>query len=229
MKEGRMLKKNITLVNRKGLNHIAKKGGNPVDFKPWLGDTFSFFYDFIMKSSLFPKKLQADIGRHNEILSEMLRGVRGKRVLELATGSGSAVNFLPNNNHYTGTDISPGLLKIAVKRFRKAGFRNAAFYVTGADDLPFEDNSFDVVLCILSLNFFGDVDKVLREVKRVGASGAPLVCSVPVPERNKARNKIRGTLHPEEALASICKGNGMAFEAIPAENGALLYFKAVCL
>ena len=159
----------------------------------------------------------------------MLKGVRGKHVLELATGGGSAANFLPSNSHYTGTDISPNLLKIAVKRFRNAGFKNAAFYVTGADDLPFEDNFFDVVLCILCLNFFGDVNKVLREVKRVGASGAPFVCSVPVPERNKARNKIRGTLHSEEALASICKGNGMAFEAIPAENGALLYFKAVCL
>ena len=57
-------------------------------------------------------------------------------MLELATGSGNAVNFLPNDNKYTGADISPGLLRKAVKRFRAAGFKDDEFYVTSADDLP---------------------------------------------------------------------------------------------
>jgi len=111
-----------------------------------------------MKNSIFPKKFGGDINLHFEILSEELKDVHKKRVLELATGSGSAVIFLPNDNLYTGSDISPGLLRKAAKNFRSAGFTNAEFYVTSASDLPFDDNLFDIVLCILSQNFFDDIN-----------------------------------------------------------------------
>ena len=75
--------------------------------------------------------------KHYKILSNELKGVHEKRVLELSTGSGGAVTFLSNDNQYAGADISPGLLRKAVKNFRNAGFKNAEFYVTSADDLPF--------------------------------------------------------------------------------------------
>jgi len=154
------------------------------------------------------------------------KGIHGKRVLELATGSGSAVSFLPRDNQYTGTDISPGLLRKAVKRFRVAGFKETEFYVTSADDLPFDDNSFDIVLCILSLNIFGDIKKVFLEIKRVLIPNAVFICSVPMPERNRLQTTIRGTLYAVEELGGICKAQGFSFESFPAENGALLYFRA---
>ncbi len=150
------------------------------------------------------------------------KGVHEKRVIELATGSGSAINFLPNDNQYTGTDISPGLLRKAVKGFRNAGFKNAGFYVTNANDLPFDENLFNIVLCILSLNFFNDIKKVFQEIKRVTEPNATFICSVPVPERNKVQSTIRGTLYSEEELGKICKEHCLSYEPIPAENGALL-------
>ena len=207
--------------------YIVEEGGNLTKFKPWLGDAFSFLYDFIMRNSIFPKKFGGNINRHYEILNKDLQGVHEKRVLELATGSGSVVNFLPNDNQYTGTDISPGLLRKAVKNFRNADFKNAEFYVTSADDLPFDDNLFDVVLCILSLNFFSEIKRVFEEVKRVAAPAAIFICSVPVPERNKVQSTIRGTLYSEEELGRICKEHGLSYETIPSENGALLYFRAI--
>jgi SAM-dependent methyltransferase len=146
-----MLKNGIQLIRKKDLCYVADGKKNAKRFKPLLGDAFSFLYDFIMRRSIFPKKFGGDIGKHNEILSQVLKDIHGQRILELATGTGSAVNFLPNDNHYTGTDISPGLLKRAAKNFRTAGFKNADFYVASSDDLPFNDNFFDVVLCILSL------------------------------------------------------------------------------
>ena len=146
-----------------------------------------------MNNSIFPKKFGGDISKHYEILSQELKGVHGKHVLELETGSGSAVNFLPNDNQYTGTDISPSLLRKAFKSFRSAGFKNADFYVASSDDLPFDNNLFDIALCILSINFFNDIKKVFQEIKRVLVPGATLICSVPVPERNKLKSTIRGT------------------------------------
>jgi ubiquinone/menaquinone biosynthesis C-methylase UbiE len=227
MQEYEMLKNGIKVIERKGLHYIVEDGGNLAKFKPWLGDAFSFLYDFIMKNSIFPKKFGGDINRHYEILRKELQGVHEKRVLELATGSGSAVNFLPNDNQYTGTDISPGLLKKSVKSFRNADYKNSEFYVTSADDLPFDDNLFDIVLCILSLNFFSDIKKVLQEVKRVVAPAGIFICSVPVPERNKVQSTIRGTLYSEAELGKICKEQGLSYETIPSENGALLYFRAI--
>ncbi len=222
-----MLKSGIQIIKKKDLCYIVKGESSVKQFKPWLGDSFSFLYDFIMKSSIFPKKFGGDMSKHYEILSQELKGVHGKRVLELATGSGSAVNFLPNDNQYTGTDISPGLLRKAVKSFRSAGFKNVEFYVASSDNLPFDDNHFNIVLCILSLNFFNDVNKVFQEIKRVTVPDAIFICSVPIPERNKLQSTIRGTLYSEEELARICKEHGFSYESIPFENGALLYFRAI--
>jgi SAM-dependent methyltransferase len=227
MQEDNMLKSGIRVIKKKNLCYIAENENSVKRFKPWLGDSFSFLYDFIMKSSIFPKKFGGDMNKHYEILSQELKDVHGKRVLELATGSGSAVNFLGNDNQYTGTDISPGLLRKAVKSFKNAGFEEAEFYVTNADDLPFDDNFFDICLCILSLNFFSDVKEVLQEIKRVLVPGAIFLCSVPVPERNRLQSTIRGTLYSEEELERMCQKHGFKFESMPDKNGVLLYFRAV--
>ena len=222
-----MLKNGMKVINKKGLHYIVEDGDTLLQFKPWLGDSFSFLYDFIMKRYIFPKKFDGDINKHYEILNQELKAVHGKHVLELATGSGNAVKFLPNDNQYTGTDISAGLLKKDAKRFRSSGFKDACLYVSRADDLPFEDNLFDMVLCILSLNFFSDVKKVLKEVKRVSSPDAVFICCVPVPERNNVQSKIRGKLFTEAALTGICKEHGFSYSTIPVEHGTLLYFRSI--
>lgn len=222
-----ILKKGTKVVNKKGLNYLIGSDGKPLRFKPWLGNYFSFLYDFIVEKSIFPKKFGGDMAEHHDILRQELKVVQGKQVLELATGSGSAVNFLAEDNRYTGIDVSPGLLKRAVNRFLSAGFKEAEFYVASADDLPFEDESFEVCICILSLNFFDDLAEVLNEVNRVLVSGSVFVCAVPVPERNTIGSTIRGKLHSEAGLAKVFSQNGFRFESIPRKNGALLYFRAI--
>jgi ubiquinone/menaquinone biosynthesis C-methylase UbiE len=220
------IKPAIQITKKGNLFYIVGAGGRVMKFKPWLGDSFAFLYDFIMRKSVFPKKFGGDIETHYKILAEELAGVHNKQVLELGTGSGSTVHFLTNENHYTGTDISPGLLKQAANRFRKAGFPNPEFYVVSADDLPFEESTFDVCLCILSLNFIGNVKKVFQEANRVLRPDGVFVCSVPVPERNRRQSKINGTLYSETELENISRETGFRFEPISCDNGALLYFRA---
>jgi len=222
-----VLKSGIRVIKKKNLYYVAENENSVKQFKPWLGDAFSTLYDFIMKNSVFPKKFGADMRNHYEILGQELQDIHGKRILELATGSGSAVNFLPKDNQYTGTDISPGLLRQAVKNFRAAGFKEAEFYVAGADDLPFEDSIFSICLCILSLNFFNDLEKVFQEIGRVLLPDARFICSVPVPERNRLGSTIRGMLYSEEELGRICREQGFVLESLSNENGALLYFRAI--
>ena len=124
MQEYEILKNEIKIITMIRLYYTDDDEDKLLKFKPWLGDAFSFIYDFIMKNSIFPNKFGGDMNKHYEILRNELKGVHEKRVLELAKGSGSSLNFLPNNNQYTGSDISPGLLRKAVKNFRNAGFKN---------------------------------------------------------------------------------------------------------
>ncbi len=222
-----MLKSGIKTVIKGELQYIANQENRPMRFRPWLGDSLSFLYDSIMKRSVFPKKFAADQQKHDLILKEELSGFRKMKVLELGTGTGSAASFLGSDNQYTGTDISPGLLKKAAKRFLEKGFRDPKFYVVAADELPFENESFNLCLCILSLNFFGETEAVLQEIRRVLMIGGAFVCCVPVPEKKGNQSKIRGVLHTEMELGEIVRKLGFEYARCPRENGALLYFKAI--
>lgn len=221
----RLIKSDKEVILRNRLFYVVENGRLKLG-KPWLGDLFSFSYDFFMKRIIFPQKLGGSLNKHFRILGREMSWVRDRKILELAAGTGSAVEFLSNDNQYTGTDISPGLLKRAAERFRKSGFRDAKFYVTGAEDLPFEDNVFDICLCVLALNFFNDIEKVLREIKRVLNKKGVFFCCVPVSERMKSGSKIRGTLYSETQLQDFCFSQGFEFEIIPDDNGAVFYFKA---
>jgi ubiquinone/menaquinone biosynthesis C-methylase UbiE len=117
-------------------------------------------------------------------------------------------------------------LNKAYKAFKNKGFKQAEFYVTTVNSLPFIDNVFSVCLCILSLNFFNDIEQVFKEIKRVLVPGGFFMCCVPVPERKTENTIIRGTLYTEEELKIICKNKSFEFQSLPYKNGALLYFKA---
>jgi len=221
------LKRDIQISKKGELCYIVESGDRLLRFRPWLADSFCFLYDFIMSHSVFPRKLGCDMQKHYDTLTRQFADIHGKSILELGTGSGSAIHFLNSDNQYTGTDVSPGLLKQAAKRFTKAGCPAPEFFVVSADNLPFESNSFDICLCILSLNFIGNIEVVFQEVSRVLLPHGAFVCSVPVPERNTLQRTIRGVLYSETELEKICQGSGFTFEPIPCDNGALLYFKAM--
>ena len=222
-----MLKQNICTEMRSGLHYQLDAKGKRLCFKPWLGDCLAFLYDSVMARSIFPKKFAADMQSHAVILRDVLQDVHARRVLELATGSGSAADFLPVDNSYIGTDISTGLLKRARNRFRRAGFEDASFYVASAAELPFQDQSFDLALCFLSFNFFPDQKAVIHELQRLLLPGAALLGVVPLPERKTTDSPIRGTLPTEAEWFQMFAESGFRFESLSHFNGALLYFRAV--
>ena len=47
-----MLKKDTKVINKKGLNYVIGTDGKPLRIKPWLGESFSFLYDFIMRKAI---------------------------------------------------------------------------------------------------------------------------------------------------------------------------------
>jgi SAM-dependent methyltransferase len=100
----------------------------------------------------------------DQLLLRLLEPVRGERVLDIGCGTGRHLSmFLEMGLDVTGLDASPHMLDVARERL---GHR-AELHQGMAEDLPFEDNSFDIATLITTLEFVDDVQKVLEEACRV--------------------------------------------------------------
>ena len=107
-----MIKETVKIVKKNGIYHLLDNNSKVRKFKPWLGDLLSFLYDRIMEKSIFPKKFNGSIIKHFQILKIEFENIHNMNILEFATGSGNSLEFLNNDNIYTGIDISTGLLHI---------------------------------------------------------------------------------------------------------------------
>ena len=95
----------------------------------------------------------------------------GENVLDIATGTGhSALAAARGGAHVTGIDYVPALLEIA--RDRAAAERvEATFVECPAEDLPFPDGAFDVVVSAIGVMFAADHQAAADEIARVTRPG----------------------------------------------------------
>jgi ubiquinone/menaquinone biosynthesis C-methylase UbiE len=93
---------------------------------------------------------------------------RESRVLDVACGPGIVIEALARDaGEVIGCDITPEMLAKAEKRCAAAGFKNVRCLLGRAEALPFEDDSFDVVVSRSALHHFLDPAVTLREMARV--------------------------------------------------------------
>jgi len=93
------------------------------------------------------------------------------RILETAAGTGivtRAVNEAVPQAQIVATDLNPAMIDFAAQRVRsdRVVFRRA-----DAQDLPFPDGSFDLVVCQFGVMFFPDKVRANREAWRLLGSG----------------------------------------------------------
>ena len=73
--------------------------------------------------------------------------VRGKRVLDLGCGDGRfAIGLARLASTVKGIDPDPAAIAAATKTARAAGVGNAVFAIGAAQELPYAESSFDVVI-----------------------------------------------------------------------------------
>ncbi|MGC9348435.1 MAG: class I SAM-dependent methyltransferase [Anaerolineae bacterium] len=90
------------------------------------------------------------------------------RVLDVATGGGhTALKFAPYVAHVTASDITPAMLNAAERHLTDKGVTNVAFKQVAAEDMPFDDASFDLVTCRIAPHHFDDAARFVREAARV--------------------------------------------------------------
>jgi len=92
------------------------------------------------------------------------------RVLDVAIGTGRSLSFYAADVVVTGVDLSPAMLDIARRRAGELG-RDVDLRVGDAEQLPFEDGSFDTVVCALGLCAIPDSVAAIREMRRVLVPG----------------------------------------------------------
>lgn len=96
--------------------------------------------------------------------------MKDKKVLDVACGRGAfACDYAKNfNAKITGIDLSPQMIKSSLNRAKEEGVEDSTeFKVADALDLPFPDNSFDVVVNECAVGLTPDPQKCLNEMVRV--------------------------------------------------------------
>jgi ubiquinone/menaquinone biosynthesis C-methylase UbiE len=87
-------------------------------------------------------------------------------VLEVAIGTGLNLGYYRPDIQLTGMDLSPAMLDIARKRADDIGLP-VQLHEGDAHELPYEDESFDSVVCTFSLCNIPDLDQAVAEMTRV--------------------------------------------------------------
>jgi len=94
----------------------------------------------------------------------------GTRILDLACGPGIYTRrfaWRRRDAVVVGMDLSSPMLRYALRRTREERLANVALVRGNALAFPFGDRLFDAVNCCGALHLFPDVDRVLREIRRV--------------------------------------------------------------
>jgi len=96
---------------------------------------------------------------------------KDEAVLDIGCGAGVdtlvAAIMVGSEGRVTGIDLIPEMLKRARTNLKKTSLKNVTFQESSAEQLPFPDGTFDVVISNGVFNLIPDKAKALREVFRV--------------------------------------------------------------
>jgi ubiquinone/menaquinone biosynthesis C-methylase UbiE len=107
-------------------------------------------------------------------VAERVRELHPNRILETAAGTGivtRAVSEAAPAATIVATDINPALVEFAAGLLESVTFERA-----DAQDLPYDDASFDLVLCLFGIMFFPDKIRANREARRVLRPRGRYIC-----------------------------------------------------
>lgn len=116
-------------------------------------------------------------GQWPPVIADMLALTRGKRVLDVACGTGIAARYFAqrtgDSKYVDAIDLNEGMLKIARQKAPEIHFQQA-----DVEALPYDENNFDNVFCQFGLMFFQDRGKAIQEMMRVLKPGGKLAVAV---------------------------------------------------
>lgn len=108
---------------------------------------------------------------------DRVRNLKGDKILDLGCGNGNIINLLKKEREasYYGLDICENMIEEAKK---KCG-EYVKFTVGDAENLPYKDDQFDIIICNASFHHYTKPEVAIKEIKRVLKSGGTLILGDP--------------------------------------------------
>ncbi len=129
-----------------------------------MGHVFDF-HDAISYEKWFKNKRNTyEASLETRLMLHMLKPMPNETLLDIGCGTGASIlPLLEEGIKVTGLDPSPYMLDIAFKHVKN----RADLYRGFAEDIPFDDNSFNHASLFTTLEFVDDPQKALEEACRV--------------------------------------------------------------
>ena len=110
------------------------------------------------------------------------------QVLDIATGTGEFARALaPHVEKVIGLDATDAMLEQGKKFIEQAGIDNIIFQQGVVQELPFEDETFDIVSSRYAFHHFADPKPVITEMVRVCKTGGHvIIVDIVVPDSSTA-------------------------------------------
>jgi ubiquinone/menaquinone biosynthesis C-methylase UbiE len=152
--------------------------------------------------------------RHGaELRRKLLAHARG-RVLEIGVGTGLSLPHYPAVDELVAADPSEPMLRRARRRAAEAG-RAVTFVEAPAEQLPFEDDSFDTVVSMVVLCTVEDQQRALQEIHRVLRPNGQFLFSEHVRAEDPKGARWQDRLEPIwGVVANGCHPNRRTLDAI---------------
>jgi len=128
-----------------------------------------------------------------KLISSLIRPMSGRRLLDIGCGTGLSLEpFVDLGMNLTGIDSSAYMLDKAAERL---GHR-VDLHRGAAEDLPFDDNTFDTALLFFSLEFSDRPAKAIEEACRVAREQVVIGVHNRYALQNMAR-RVKGLFFPD--------------------------------
>jgi ubiquinone/menaquinone biosynthesis C-methylase UbiE len=166
---------------------------------------FAFTYDRFSKGSE-----EAGLA---EMRRNLIAGASGD-VLEIGGGTGANLGYYDAGvESLTVTEPEPPMLKRLERKAREQNSQ-ASVLRAPAEDLPFEDASFDTVVSTLVLCGVDDQPRVLRELRRVLRPGGRLIFIEHVRSDEPRTAKMQDRMNPLNRFMVCCDCNRPTLDTI---------------
>jgi ubiquinone/menaquinone biosynthesis C-methylase UbiE len=141
---------------------------------------------------------------------KIIEEINPKSVLDVGCGLGLDYEMYKSNNsniNYCGIDACKGFIEENKKNYPEADFR-----LSRAQELPFEDNSFDLVTCRGVLEHLDEPYKAISEIARVSKHDVVLIWFLIPGKKEKITLDKQGyyrNIYSENKIMNCLKENGL--------------------
>ena len=122
--------------------------------------------EYTALATTYDRRWSAYLDASLSMTTGLLAELPATRILDIACGTGLLLKIMsdrPDSPELAGIDRVPAMLDEARRRLGS----DATLLDADAENLPFEDASFDLVTCTSALHYFLDSDAMFRELRRV--------------------------------------------------------------